>query len=119
MPDVAAYLKGAANVVAEGLMTHFASSENRDQLGLNQVALFREAMDLLKLSGVEPRIIHMANSGAITRYPEAHFDMVRLGISLYGSHPGPGLTGGIAGEAGNEVCFPGGFREEFFLPVCP
>ena len=34
----------------------------------------------------------MANSGAITRYPDAHFDMVRVGISLYGSHPLRGLA---------------------------
>jgi alanine racemase len=34
-----------------------------------------------------PAIIHMANSGAVTTYPEAHFTMVRVGISLYGSHP--------------------------------
>jgi alanine racemase len=31
-----------------------------------------------------PVLRHMANSAAINRFPEAHFDMVRLGISLYG-----------------------------------
>lgn len=38
-------------------------------------------------------LAHMANSGAMTVYPEAMFDMVRVGISLYGSHPDKALAG--------------------------
>jgi alanine racemase len=34
----------------------------------------------------------MANSGAVIQYPEAHFDMVRVGINLYGSYSSPALA---------------------------
>ena len=36
-------------------------------------------------SGISPRLIHMANSGALTNYPDAYFSMVRVGVNLYGS----------------------------------
>ena len=37
-----------------------------------------------------PGIVHAANSPATILYPEAHFDMVRCGIAIYGLHPQPG-----------------------------
>ena len=90
---VAERLKDAPNVVCEGLMSHFASSEARDEYGLAQIKTFEKARSLLVAAGVGPGIVHMANSGAVTQYPEAHFDMVRVGISLYGSHPDRELAG--------------------------
>ncbi len=93
MAFVGEKLKGAQHVICEGLMTHFAASEVRDDYGLTQVSVFCEAQARLKAAGIIPEIIHMANSGAITSYPEAHFDMVRVGISLYGSHPAHDLAG--------------------------
>ena len=73
-------------------MSHFASSEIRDDYGLKQVASFHEARLALTDIGVKPNIAHMANSGAMIEYPEAHFDMVRVGISLYGSYPASNLA---------------------------
>ncbi len=87
MAFVARQLKDAQNIVCEGIMSHFASSEIRDDYGLRQIALFQEARSALMAQGITPEITHMANSGAVMQYPEAHFDMVRVGISLYGSYP--------------------------------
>jgi len=53
---------------------------------LFQVKSFGEVVDSLAKRDIKPATIHMANSAAITNYPEAHFTMVRTGISLYGSH---------------------------------
>ena len=36
--------------------------------------------------GIDPGIVHCANSAATVRYPQVHFDMVRWGVSLYGLH---------------------------------
>jgi alanine racemase len=36
-----------------------------------------------------PILRHLANTAAITRFPEARFDMVRVGIGLYGISPNP------------------------------
>jgi alanine racemase len=92
MAIVAEQLRSTRNIICEGLMSHFASSEIRDDFGLRQLASFREAKSALTSTGVVPTIAHMANSGAIIQYPEAHFDMVRFGISLYGSYSGRALA---------------------------
>lgn len=70
----------------EGIMSHFSSSEIRDEHGIGQVTVFKKVIEDFMRKGIRPAIIHMANSGAIIHYPEAHFTMVRTGISLYGSH---------------------------------
>jgi alanine racemase len=75
----------------EGLMTHFPSSEARDDFGLGQVALFSEVIRRFEASGISPRFRHMANSAAICNYPEGRFNMVRPGIMLYGCYPDAAL----------------------------
>ena len=92
MAFVGEQLKSARNIVCEGLMSHFASSEIRDDYGLRQIDLFQEARSALAAAGVTPNVMHMANSGAAIQYPEAHFDMVRVGISLYGSYSARALA---------------------------
>ena len=39
------------------------------------------------MAGFNPGIVHAANTAAAIRYPDVHFDMVRLGVGLYGLHP--------------------------------
>ena len=85
--EVIGLVKGVENIKVDGLMSHFSSSETRDDYGIAQVNTFRKVLDSFLKKGFRPTIIHMANSGAITNYPESHFTMVRAGISLYGSHP--------------------------------
>jgi alanine racemase len=79
-------LEGIENIHVDGLMSHFSSSETRDEYGLAQVNAFKKVLDGFMKRGFLPTVIHMANSGAIINYPDAHFTMVRAGISLYGSH---------------------------------
>ncbi|OPY71262.1 MAG: Alanine racemase [Syntrophorhabdus sp. PtaU1.Bin050] len=91
-PRIAGMMKGIPHVEIEGLMSHFSSSEVRDEYGLNQVRIFERSLKGVSEEGVVPEIAHMANSGAITNYPEGYFDMIRVGISLYGSHPARDLS---------------------------
>ncbi len=71
-----------------GTFTHFATADCAETLDFNiQAKRFVEAIDALRAAGIDPGIVHAANSAAIFRYPGVHFDMVRLGISLYGFHP--------------------------------
>jgi alanine racemase len=75
-------------LVLEGTFTHFATADMPEDLDFHiQLRRFNAALDDMRKLGVKPGIVHAANSAAIFRYPEAHFDMVRLGISLYGYHP--------------------------------
>ena len=76
----------------EGVFTHFASSEVFDgpvaAQNRRQEESFYKAIDRLRALGIDPGIIHLANSAAIALRPETWVDMVRPGAILYGYHPG-------------------------------
>ncbi|OPY65363.1 MAG: Alanine racemase [Syntrophorhabdaceae bacterium PtaU1.Bin034] len=91
VPELIRRLKQLKQVEIEGLMTHFSSSERHDDYGMKQVRDFGSVVRSFKDNGIEPGFVHMANSAAICTYPEAHFNMVRPGIMLYGSYPDPTL----------------------------
>ncbi|HOE16140.1 MAG TPA: alanine racemase [Syntrophorhabdaceae bacterium] len=92
VPDIARLMKKLPHIEIEGCMSHFSSSEVRDEYGLNQIRIFEKSLQALQKEGIALKIAHMANSGAITNYPEGYFDMIRVGISLYGSHPAKELS---------------------------
>jgi alanine racemase len=77
----------AAGVEAVGVMTHFATADERDG------GHFERQLDLFTswVSEVKARwptlIAHAANSAAALREPASHFDMVRCGIGIYGMDP--------------------------------
>ena len=96
MPYLAERVREMKNVDVEGVMSHFSASEVRDEYGKGQVELFSRAVEGLRSSGVMPGIVHMGNSGCLTTYPDAYFDMVRVGINLYGSYTSQALRGRIA-----------------------
>ena len=76
----------------EGVFTHFASSEVFDgpiaAQNRRQEESFYKAIERLRALGIDPGIIHLANSAAIASRPETWADMVRPGAILYGYHPG-------------------------------
>ena len=70
-----------------GTFTHFATADCEGTLDFSiQVKRFTEAISALREVGIDPGIVHCANSAATVRYPKVHFDMVRWGVSLYGLH---------------------------------
>ena len=76
-----------------GVMTHFASSEAfSDSMAGRQTKeqeeRFYAALERLRGLGIDPGIVHLANSAAIVSRPETWADMVRPGAILYGYHPG-------------------------------
>lgn len=75
------------NVLLDGVFTHFAKSEEDPQFTAEQASRFKESVELIHSRGLFPTV-HAANSGAILNAAELYsFDMVRLGISMYGYHP--------------------------------
>jgi alanine racemase len=76
----------------EGVFTHFASSEVFDgpvaSQNCRQEESFHKAIERLRTLGIDPGLIHLANSAAIASRPETWADMVRPGAILYGYHPG-------------------------------
>ena len=82
---LATRLAQGANVV--GLMTHFATADERGDAFLGeQLARFESWAAPLKAKRPE-LILHAANSAATLREPRAHLDMVRCGIAVYGMDP--------------------------------
>jgi alanine racemase len=72
----------------EGVFTHFAQADSRDKShALGQLACFRRVLDALQAEGLEFPVRHAANSGAVIDLPQAHLDMVRPGLMLYGLYP--------------------------------
>ena len=80
-------LLGAAPFLRVGsIFSHLAASEDpaHDAFTREQIARFIQAADRIDtVLGYRP-LRHIANSGGISRFPEAHFDMVRPGIGLHG-----------------------------------
>lgn len=78
----------------EGTFTHFATADCAETLDFNmQFRRFTETISAIRSMGINPGLVHCANSAALLRYPDTHFDMVRLGISMYGFHPCPETRG--------------------------
>ncbi|MGB1012553.1 MAG: alanine racemase [Nannocystaceae bacterium] len=99
IPDLVAWLGSpdAKGIHLEGILTHLAcADEADDQASPKQLQLFSDAVSALAARGWHPELRHVCNSAGIVRLPEAHFDMVRPGIALYGAASGrdvllPGL----------------------------
>jgi alanine racemase len=76
-----------------GVLTHFASSEAfapspQGEQTREQEEHFFIALERLRALGIDPGIVHLANSAAIAARPETWADMIRPGVILYGYHPG-------------------------------
>jgi alanine racemase len=75
-------------VYFEGLFTHYATADERDPTVSDKQELrFKNAIDKLEKTGLRPPLVHAANSAAALTRPQDHFDLVRVGISIYGLHP--------------------------------
>ena len=76
-----------------GIFSHFASSGVFTETAVGQQTREQEerfyaAVERLRALGINPGIVHLANSAAIVTRPETWADMVRPGAILYGYHPG-------------------------------
>ncbi|WP_044641159.1 alanine racemase [Risungbinella massiliensis] len=79
---------GSAFVELEGLFTHYATSDDRDKSYYErQFRLFDEMVQQIKSSGFDIPLIHASNSAGAIEFPERSYDMIRMGISLYGFYP--------------------------------
>lgn len=74
------------------LYSHFATADDRDRTAMQQQhQRFREAVAALEATGWRPPKLHLANSAAVLCDRSTHYDLVRVGLSLYGLYPAPHL----------------------------
>lgn len=79
-------LKKHSSLKVQSIFSHLAASEDdeEDRFTQGQIDYFKKLSDKISKSiGYSP-IRHILNSAGIERFPQAQFDMVRLGIGLYG-----------------------------------
>jgi alanine racemase len=93
--DAVQFMKKCAvlpNIEFIAACTHFATSSTDPAFVKRQLRLFNETLDNLKNAGFTFKHLHAANTGAIVNHPEAHFTIVRPGISIYGYTPVPEMA---------------------------
>jgi len=72
-------------LVFEGIYTHFATADEINQTYYQQQsAVFKEMLESLQ---ERPGLVHCSNSASSLRFPENHFNGVRMGITMYGLTP--------------------------------
>ncbi|MBM0275569.1 alanine racemase [Micromonospora tarensis] len=81
-----------------GVWSHLIDADLPGAPRLNrQVAMFDEALRAARSAGLDPDLVHLANSAAALSAPATRFDLCRIGIALYGVDPfgasGPGAYG--------------------------
>ncbi|RSO07431.1 alanine racemase [Streptomyces sp. WAC 06783] len=73
-----------------GVWSHFACADEPGHPSIDaQLAAFAEADAVVRNAGLDPEVRHHANTPALLSLPQAHFDLVRAGIGVYGLSPSP------------------------------
>ena len=86
--DAIARIARLPHMLVEGIFTHFARADERDKTSaLRQLDLFLQMIAMLKERGIDIPVHHASNSAGILDLPQAHLDVARAGITLYGLHP--------------------------------
>ncbi|NDW13020.1 bifunctional UDP-N-acetylmuramoyl-tripeptide:D-alanyl-D-alanine ligase/alanine racemase [Bacteroides sp. 214] len=90
LPMLIRKLKEQNTVIPRSIFSHLAGSDGKefDEFTHQQIALFDKVSSEFQAAFSHRILRHIANSAAVERFPElAQFDMVRLGIGLYGVNP--------------------------------
>ncbi len=73
-----------------GIWSHFVYADAPGHATTaRQLERFAEALDVARRLDVVPEVLHLANSAATVTLPQAHFDLVRPGVAVYGLSPVP------------------------------
>lgn len=95
--DIAKTIVKEKNLYLEGCASHFAVADSCLETDIaytkQQFIQFTKTCEALKAKGIDPGMLHIANSGAILQHPETALSMVRPGILVYGYLPDPCLEG--------------------------
>lgn len=82
------YVAGLESLELEGLWSHFALGEQEAHpFTAQQIERFANLCSSVERRGIDVSVRHLTSSAGIVLYPEAHHDLVRMGIMIYGLHP--------------------------------
>jgi alanine racemase len=90
-PEEAAQLARAISrlpgVRLTGLMTHFSSAEDDASFTRQQQQRFASVLNAIEAMGIVVPLVHACNSGGVLFEPDAHYNLVRPGLLVYGIIP--------------------------------
>ncbi|HEX2771193.1 MAG TPA: alanine racemase [Micromonosporaceae bacterium] len=100
-PELVAWARkheAAGSVRVRGVWSHMTNTDVPGCPSIaRQVTTFRDAVRTARGAGLEPEVVHLANSAAALAAPETRFDLCRIGLAMYGVDPfgatGPGRFG--------------------------
>jgi alanine racemase len=76
-----------------GIFSHLSVADEPERPETDeQLAVFREVLAVAEDAGVDPEVRHLANTPATLSRPDTHFDLVRVGLGIYGLSPFEGQT---------------------------
>jgi len=84
-------VKKYSNITVTGIYTHFSCSDSDAEYTNKQISSFNNAVTIAKNELSTLKYIHACNSAGILNFKNAHFNMVRPGILLYGHYPNDNL----------------------------
>ncbi|MDJ0797378.1 MAG: alanine racemase [Calothrix sp. MO_167.B12] len=85
-------VQGLPQLQIASIFSHLATADSEDTTGMKQQqARFESAIAQLKVLGITAPCLHLANSAATMSDRSLHYDMVRVGLAIYGLYPAPHL----------------------------
>ena len=96
--SLASFVSSYESLSIEGVYTHFAVADDPSHpANAAQLSAFNTVLEDLSSRGINPPLVHAANSAAALANEPSRFTMVRLGIAMYGLRPGAGVADLCAG----------------------
>ncbi len=85
-------VNGLPNLKLISIYSHLATADSPDTAVMReQQQRFKLAIAQIQTAGINPRLLHLANSAAALTDPDLHYDLVRVGLATYGLYPAPHL----------------------------
>jgi len=96
--SLASFVSSYESLTIEGVYTHFAAADDPSHAAnAAQLSAFNTVLEDLSSRGINPPLVHAANSAAALANEPSRFTMVRLGIAMYGLRPGASVADLCAG----------------------
>jgi Alr-MurF fusion protein len=118
--EVATEIMRSKYLHLSGLCTHFAAADDpaSDDLTRHQIDVFNQTIAPIRHMATSEVLVHAANTAAAIRFPQAHYDLVRVGLALYGVYPSDAvrndlvlqLAVGVTSRVASIRSFPPGVR---------
>lgn len=81
----------ASNIKIEGIYSHLSSADMDEEYTREQLRIFEQAIKQVKAIVKDIKYMHISASNGIINYPEAHYNLVRPGMIMYGYESGEGI----------------------------